>query len=195
MPKSIEKHVAPDAVARRLTQWAEQVTDAWIAERRGTPEDISRKPFTREQLVGLAVFAAQADDIRAHEVVAHGNTLPGPDTWSPGPHFWNLIRALYCEFGYVVGFLAFVREEWAKDRGRTVKHGVRALWPDKRTKRPKATARVVKQLLMSPAFADWLREHGERRGVALGMKDARELIERLGYTVEPTALKEATRKA
>lgn len=194
MPKSIAKHVAPEAVAARLIQRAEEVTDAWLAPRRGTPEDIGRKPFTREQLVGLAVFAVQADDIRIGEIMAHGGTLPGPDTWSPGPHYWNLMRAMYLEFGYVVGFLAFVREEWAKNRGRTIKRNVRALWPDKRTKRPKATAKVVRELLTSPAFCDWLRDHGERRGVSLGMKDAAALVERLGYSVDAVALKEATRK-
>jgi hypothetical protein len=188
MPKSIAHKLSDEALAARRREWAERVTKAWLAKHPpASSEHISKKPFTVANLVRLADLATFADDIRVEEIRANGNTLPGPGTWMPGPQMWFVIQMLYAEFGYVVSFLAFVRQRAAPGFG-FAGAGFRG-------GKARLTPRVSDRYLRNPFFVALVRSRAEKRNEAPGMKDVVNLIEELGPFVAPkNAASEATRK-
>jgi hypothetical protein len=195
VPETIEHLLTDEAQLARRRAWAEEVVALWEADRgEGSSEHVSKKGFTREELVYLADLSAHADDIRIRELVAHGGKLPGRATWSPGPEMELIVQALYREFGYIVGFLAFARECATPGFGFAGR-GAKSFRPDASDgTRATMTPRVVDRFMRNPFFVAHVRDDAARRGVAPGWKDVVSLIEKLGvFAPTPTLLRELGR--
>jgi hypothetical protein len=178
MRKSLKHLLTKEAQIKRRREWAEDVVDRWLRPRAGTTEDVKHKGMNRDVLLQLADIAILADDIRISEINANNGTLPGPDSWLPGPQMWKVIQAMYCEFGYVIHFLAYVRECSAPGFGFVGKGIKKFGGSGKGGGRAKMTPTVVFRYMRNPAFMGELIRRASGR-YSVGYKDIISLIEEL----------------
>jgi hypothetical protein len=187
VPKSIESQLSPDALRKAWREWCEQVTDEWIAPRaEPSPEHPSRKGFTREELIELAHIARLGDDGFRTEITPEGN---------PGPRMCALVKAMYREFGYTLGFMQHVRDCMADDEGFYVNKATGIRERSARGGKIVVDARFFRRLREHPFIAQWFTSWCKQKAIAPSNPALCAALESTGrYHVLQYAIKESTRK-
>lgn len=69
MPKTIKERLKRAASGAELREWARGVTGRWLALRpKSSPEHVSLKGFTPEELVRIAMIVAEVDSVGEGEL-------------------------------------------------------------------------------------------------------------------------------